>query len=56
MNIVDKIRDTFKDYTVGAILTRKEIINIVCAKHKTNPGSVIPSDYCYNRNNQRSKA
>ena len=52
MTIIDKIRDTFSDYTVGMILTREEIINIVCTKHGTKPGSVIPSDYCYNRNNK----
>lgn len=51
MTILDKVRDTFKNCEIGSELSRQEIINKVVIKHGCNPGSIIPSDYCYNRIN-----
>lgn len=51
MTILDKVRDTFKGYQIGTEFTTQEIINKVVLKHGCNPGSIIPSDYCYNRIN-----
>lgn len=51
MTILDKVIDTFKNYEIGTEFTRQEIINKVVIKHGCNPGSIIPSDYCYNRIN-----
>ncbi|WP_019229976.1 HNH endonuclease [Sedimentibacter sp. B4] len=51
MTILDKVRDTFKWCEIGNEFTTQEIINKVVLKHGCNPGSIIPSDYCYNRIN-----
>ncbi len=51
MTILDKVKDTFKYYDIGTELSRQEIINKVVMKYGCNPGSIIPSDYCYNRIN-----
>ncbi|MDW5300143.1 MAG: HNH endonuclease [Sedimentibacter sp.] len=51
MTILEKIKDTFKDCQIGTEFTTQEIINKAVLKHGCNPGSVIPSDYCYNRIN-----
>ena len=51
MTILDKVKETFKDYEIGTEFTRQEIINKVVIRHGCNPGSIIPSDYCYNRIN-----
>lgn len=51
MTILDKVRDTFKNCEIGTELSRQEIINKVVIKHGCNLGSIIPSDYCYNRIN-----
>ncbi|UOO92526.1 DUF7225 domain-containing protein [Vitreoscilla stercoraria] len=34
------------------LLSRQDIIHAVHNKYGTNPSSVIPSDYCYNRTNK----
>lgn len=51
MTILDKVKDTFKNCEIGTEFTRQEIVNKVVIKHGCNPGSIIPSDYCYNRIN-----
>jgi len=52
MTIIEKVRNTFADCALGAIYARSEIIDMVKAKHGVNEGSIIPSDYCYNRTNK----
>ena len=53
MKITDLIKETFKDSIKGTVFTRKEIIKKVIEKdNNVNEGSVIPSDYCYNRWNK----
>lgn len=52
MTIIEKVRDTFAYCESGAIYTTSEIIDKVKAKHGVNKGSIIPSDYCYNRTNK----
>jgi hypothetical protein len=51
MSILKKVNDTFKECKIGTEFSRQEIINRVVQKHGCNPGSIIPSDYCYNRTN-----
>lgn len=41
--------------TEGKLLTATEIKNLVVDQFGTNPTSVLPSDYCYNRWNQGIK-
>ena len=36
----------------GEVLARQDIIAAVHEKYGTNPSSIIPSDYCYNRTNK----
>ena len=53
MKITDLIKETFKDNIKGTVFTRKEIIKKVIEKYNNvNEGSIIPSDYCYNRTNK----
>lgn len=40
-----------KEHGCGYIITRAELIDIMKSRFQTTPGSVIPSDYCYNRLN-----
>lgn len=37
---------------IGDILTSAEIQDRLITKFNTNPGSIIPADYCYNRHNK----
>ena len=49
--IKQKVEKVFQN-RVGEKFTRKEIIDLVVSAYpETNRGSVIPSDYCYNRIN-----
>lgn len=52
MSIEDAIQLTFSEVIVGSEFTRMEIIRLVNEKYKINEGSIIPSDYCYNRTNK----
>ena len=53
MFVIDKVRDTFKAIPYGSVFTTQEIKEMVCTKFdKTNPKSVIPSDYSYNMTNK----
>lgn len=50
-----KIYDRLKEVLKGRedeIVTRQEIQRLMKARFGTNPGSVIPTDYCYNRWNK----
>lgn len=51
MRVVDEVIETFKNVEVHTIFTRSEIVEKVYIKFKRNKGSIIPSDYCYNRYN-----
>lgn len=51
MNILDKVKDTFKECVIDTEFSTQEIIDKVVQKHGCNPSSIIPSDYCYNRIN-----
>lgn len=51
MNILGKVKNTFKECAIGREFSRQEIIDRVVEKHGCNPSSIIPSDYCYNRIN-----
>ena len=52
IKIPDQYRKCFADTPVGTILTRQEIIERMGKLFGTNPGSIIPSDYCYNMTNE----
>ena len=53
MFVIDKVRDTFQDVPHGSVFTTQKIKEMVCAKfERTNPNSVIPSDYSYNMTNK----
>ena len=51
MNILEKVQDSFNGCESGTEFSCREIIDKVVQKHGCNPGSIIPSDYCYNRIN-----
>ena len=51
MTVLEKVKDTFRNCEIGTEFSRQEIINKVVLKHGCKPGSIIPSDYCYNRIN-----
>lgn len=55
MGVLEEVRETFRTVPVGTILTTAEIKHMVFAKFETNMGSVIPSDYCYNKTNKGKK-
>ena len=58
MNTLDKVRETFRNIPIGSEFTRAEIKHMVYTKYKDTPeeigsiDSIIPSDYCYNKNNK----
>ena len=49
-DIEDAYRNVIDRFTIGKIYKRKEIENIVISVYHTE-GSILPSDYCYNRIN-----
>lgn len=49
--ILEKVEETFANYTIGTNLSRMEIIEAVHQKYNTNRSSIIPSGYCYNITN-----
>ncbi len=51
MTIEQELRITFENTAIGTELTRAQIIDAVVIKFNRNRGSIIPSDYCYNRLN-----
>ena len=52
MTVLDEVRETFRDIPLEAEFSTAEIKQMVSSKFKTNPGSVIPSDYSYNMTNK----
>ena len=55
MSVLDEVRETFRSIPFGTELSTAEIKQMVSSKFKTNPGSVIPSDYSYNMTNKGKK-
>ena len=51
MTIADEMRKSFQDTPIGNEFTTAEIKNRIYNQFGRNPGSVIPTDYCYNRYN-----
>ena len=51
MTINEIYEDAFKDVEIGKELTRRDVINIIQAKHSVDDGSILPSDVCYNSSN-----
>lgn len=52
MTVLDKVRQTFRNVEIGTEFTTAEIKQMVATRFNVNPGSVIPSDYCYNMTNK----
>ena len=52
MNILDEVRETFRNIPFGTEFTTAEIKQMVNSKFNRNPTSVIPSDYSYNMTNK----
>lgn len=50
MSIYEQLQQTFAE-RIGDIITAKEAKALLTSLYGTNPGSVILSDYCYNRYN-----
>lgn len=50
MTIYDQIKKTLK-VNERKVLSSTEVKEELKAKYGTNPSSIIPSDYCYNRTN-----
>lgn len=51
MTVIEEITDTFKDIEIGTEFSSNEIKRMVFLKFGRTTGSVIPTDYCYNRFN-----
>ncbi|MED3398664.1 DUF6998 domain-containing protein [Bacillus wiedmannii] len=51
MTIYEQFIEAFEE-KIGDILTSAEIQDRLKTKFNTNPGSIIPADYCYNRYNK----
>ena len=52
MTVLEKVRETFLSVPIGTEFSTAEIKQMVSLKFKTNPNSVIPSDYSYNMSNK----
>ena len=52
MNILDEVRETFRNIPLGTEFSTAEIKQMVSQKFNRNPNSVIPSDYSYNMTNK----
>ncbi len=50
-SVRDEVRETFRCVDIGTEFSAQEIKQMVYMKYSRNKGSVIPSDYCYNRCN-----
>lgn len=49
--VIETVNNLIEDYGLGYIATSQEIYKIILDEYGTKPGSIIPSDYCYNRIN-----
>lgn len=52
MTVLEMVAETMAYEELGATYRWQEIIDLVVNRHGVNPGSVIPSDYCYNLTNK----
>ena len=46
------VSELISKYGIGYKISLKELYALMKLRYDTNPGSVIPSDYCYNRANK----
>lgn len=51
MTVYEEIKEVMQNYNTNDIVTFQEIRAILQERYDRNPGSVILSDYCYNRYN-----
>ena len=52
MTTLEEVRETFRNTQIGTEFTTAEIKHLVSEKYNRTPGSIIPSDYCYNKSNK----
>lgn len=51
LSLYDQIKETMSQHVVGEELTTGQIKDEAYSRFGTNKASVIPTDYCYNRDN-----
>jgi hypothetical protein len=51
MTIIEEVYETFRNFQIGTVFSTSEIKVLVSSNFLTNPSSIIPTDYCYNRFN-----
>ena len=49
--MIQAVQGITNEFGIGHIITRKELLSLLWEKYQVVSGSVIPSDYCYNRIN-----
>lgn len=49
--MIAAVQALIKDHGIGYVVTRAELLHLLCNTYHITAGSVIPSDYCYNRVN-----
>lgn len=49
--MIETVNILIEKHELGYIATSQEIYKIISDEYGTKPGSIIPSDYCYNRIN-----
>ncbi|MCK9216876.1 MAG: DUF4268 domain-containing protein [Firmicutes bacterium] len=49
--MIETVNTLIENHGLGYIATSQEIYKIISDEYGTKPGSIIPSDYCYNRIN-----
>lgn len=52
MGVYEEVKDALTDFKVNDVITSKQMRDILEERFGRNPGSVILSDYCYNRYNR----
>ena len=52
MNVLDEVRETFRNVKLYEEFATDEIKDMVHMKYGRKKGSIIPTDYCYNRYNK----
>ena len=55
MKMVETVREIVDTLGKGYVISRKELIQFVQKNHDMVEGSILPSDYCYNRINDGIK-
>lgn len=51
MTVIEEIIETFRNTKIGAEFSTSEIKKMVHEKFGREKGSIVPTDYCYNRVN-----